>query len=132
MPYDKNGKYYRQPVYNKSFSSTSQAKNSSEKRKTNAENQAENSFKQTTPPTSIKKHWKKLSYFQKLICFTMGGLIMFGILSSLFSSFQKQFTRTKVKPIYVIPKSQNTFNEQLMLQNRRNVGDILKSNPVYK
>ena len=34
MPYDKNGKYYRQPVYNKSFSSTSQAKNSSEKRKT--------------------------------------------------------------------------------------------------
>ena len=62
----------------------------------------------------------------------MGGLIMFGILSSLFSSFQKQFTRTKVKPIYVIPKSQNTLNEQLMLQNRRNVGDILKSNPVYK
>ena len=62
----------------------------------------------------------------------MGGLIMFGILYSLFSSFQKQFTRNKVKPIYVIPKSQNTFNEQLMLQNRRNVGDILKSNPVYK
>ena len=35
MPYDKNGKYYRQPVYNKNFISNGTAKYNSEKSSSN-------------------------------------------------------------------------------------------------
>ena len=130
MPYDKDGKYYRQPVYNKKSSSTSQEKKSSEKNP-NVENQAENFFK-PSQPSSFKKNWRKLSFFQKSIFFTIGGLIIFGILSSLFSSFRRQPSRTEFKPVYIIPQRQNTIYEQLMLESQKNIGDILKSNPDYR
>ena len=69
MPYDKNGKYYRKPVYNKKFN----LKNNNEGKVTNKEKEDEAEFKKRT----IAKNKSLLRYIWLFLVLYLSGVFFF-------------------------------------------------------
>ena len=110
MPYDKDGKYYRQPVYNKNFSSDSSVKKNSEKRKINEDDEWEKK------QLAREEEWKQESKIFKIIFAVFGIVILVIAIPNLIS--------TNKVPIRVeynkkVPSAEETLADMLEYQKEK-------------
>ena len=110
MPYDKDGKYYRQPVYNKNFSSDSSVKKNSEKRKINEDDEWEKK------QLAREEEWKQESKIFKII-FAVFGIVILAIAIPNLISTNKVPIRVKYNK--KVPSAEETLADMLEYQKEK-------------
>ena len=119
MPYDKDGKYYRQPVYNKNFSSDSPVKKNSKKRKINED------YEWEKKQLAREEEWKK---DQKIIRNMFAGFGIFILVIAIphLMSLNKVPRRvednkvpTRVKDNKKVPSAEETLADMLKYQKQK-------------
>ena len=108
MPYDKDGKYYRQPVYNKNFSSASPVKKSFDKRKNNED------YEWEKKQLAREEEWKKDRKIINKIFAGLGILLVIIFIPNLYFQVPKRAKDNKN-----IPSAEETLADMLKYQKEK-------------